>query len=204
MPARAWKAGPHEAEIVARLLVAFRDHLGESWPSDNAFLAGVERLMEDRDTDFLLAAARRRLAALGRHPAALPHGHLARRPRLPGRGRLRHRGRPRPRRRPRAPGRRHRARPRTRLPPHGARRQRGQRARRSRSTSPSASPPASRATSTCAATSTRGQTRSATRAPGDRGRPGLQYGAENDPDHRGVPSGRRRRRGHQLDEVACG
>jgi ribosomal protein S18 acetylase RimI-like enzyme len=56
LPARAWKAGPHEAEIVARLLVAFRDHLGESWPSDNAFLAGVERLMEDRDTDFLLAA----------------------------------------------------------------------------------------------------------------------------------------------------
>jgi ribosomal protein S18 acetylase RimI-like enzyme len=57
MPARAWKAGPHEAAIVARLLVAFRDHLGYSWPSDNAFLAGVERLLDDRDTDFLLAAA---------------------------------------------------------------------------------------------------------------------------------------------------
>ena len=56
MPARAWKAGPHEAEIVARLLVAFRDHLGYAWPSDNAFLAGVERLMEDHNTDFLLAA----------------------------------------------------------------------------------------------------------------------------------------------------
>jgi GNAT superfamily N-acetyltransferase len=55
MPTRAWKAGPHEAETIARLLVRFRDHLGESWPSDNAFLAGVERLMEDRDTDFLLA-----------------------------------------------------------------------------------------------------------------------------------------------------
>jgi GNAT superfamily N-acetyltransferase len=57
MPARAWHAGPHEAEIVARLLVAFRDHLGYEWPSENAFLAGVERLMEDRDTDFLLGAA---------------------------------------------------------------------------------------------------------------------------------------------------
>jgi ribosomal protein S18 acetylase RimI-like enzyme len=57
MPARAWKAGPHEAEIVARLLVAFRDHLGYDWPSANAFLAGVERLLEDRDTDFLLASA---------------------------------------------------------------------------------------------------------------------------------------------------
>jgi len=56
MAARAWKAGPHEAEIVARLLVAFRDHLGYAWPSDNAFLAGVERLIEDRNTEFLLAA----------------------------------------------------------------------------------------------------------------------------------------------------
>jgi GNAT superfamily N-acetyltransferase len=57
MAARSWKAGPHEAAIVARLLIAFRDHLGYAWPSDNAFLAGVERLMEDRDTDFLLGAA---------------------------------------------------------------------------------------------------------------------------------------------------
>ena len=57
MPVTVWKAGPREAETVARLLVAFRDHLGYSWPSDNAFLAGVERLLDDRDTDFLLAAA---------------------------------------------------------------------------------------------------------------------------------------------------
>jgi ribosomal protein S18 acetylase RimI-like enzyme len=56
MPVHAWKAGPHEAEIVARLLVAFRDHLGYDWPSHNAFLAGVERLIEDRDTEFLLAS----------------------------------------------------------------------------------------------------------------------------------------------------
>ncbi|WCB96645.1 acetyltransferase [Baekduia alba] len=57
MGARAWKAGPNEAEIVARLLIGFRDHLGYAWPSDNAFLAGVERLMDDRDTDYILAAA---------------------------------------------------------------------------------------------------------------------------------------------------
>src|SRR3954447_12512002 len=57
MPARAWLAGPQEAEVVARLLIAFRDHLGYDWSSDNAFLAGVERLMDDRDTDFVLAAA---------------------------------------------------------------------------------------------------------------------------------------------------
>lgn len=56
MAARAWKAGPHEAEIVARLLIGFRDHLGYAWPSDNAFLAGVERLIDDRDTEFLLAS----------------------------------------------------------------------------------------------------------------------------------------------------
>jgi ribosomal protein S18 acetylase RimI-like enzyme len=56
MPAHAWKADLLEAETIARLLVAFRDHLGYDWPSDNAFLAGVERLLEDRDTEFLLAA----------------------------------------------------------------------------------------------------------------------------------------------------
>jgi GNAT superfamily N-acetyltransferase len=56
MPVRAWRAGPREAETVARLLIAFRDHMGYDWPSQNAFLAGVERLIEDRDTEFLLAA----------------------------------------------------------------------------------------------------------------------------------------------------
>lgn len=54
--ARAWVAQPHEAEAVAGLLVAFRDHMGTDWPSANAFLASVERLLEDRETEFLLAA----------------------------------------------------------------------------------------------------------------------------------------------------
>ena len=54
---RAWVAGPQEAERVAGLLVAFRDHLARDRPSDNAFLAGVERLGEDPATEFLLAAA---------------------------------------------------------------------------------------------------------------------------------------------------
>jgi GNAT superfamily N-acetyltransferase len=53
---RAWKAGPHEAETVARLLIGFRDHMGYTWPSDNAFLAGVENLIEDRNTEYVLAA----------------------------------------------------------------------------------------------------------------------------------------------------
>jgi GNAT superfamily N-acetyltransferase len=54
---RVWRAGPDEAETVARLLVSFRDWYGRDWPSENAFLAGVERLLENVDTDFLLAAA---------------------------------------------------------------------------------------------------------------------------------------------------
>ena len=62
---RAWVAGPQEAETVAGLLVAFRDHLGRDRPSDNAFLAGVERLSEDPATEFLLAVA---------HDDALPAG----------------------------------------------------------------------------------------------------------------------------------
>ena len=54
--ARAWIAQPDEAEPIAGLLVEFRDHNGSDWPSDNAFLASVERLLEDRDTEFLLAS----------------------------------------------------------------------------------------------------------------------------------------------------
>lgn len=51
-----WRAEPHEADAVGELLIAFRDHLGVTWPSDNAFLAGVDRLIEDPHTAFLLAA----------------------------------------------------------------------------------------------------------------------------------------------------
>jgi len=52
---RAWVAEPHDAETVARLLIEFRDWYGRDWPSDNAFLAGVERLIERQDTEYLLA-----------------------------------------------------------------------------------------------------------------------------------------------------
>ena len=54
--ARAWHAGPDEAEAVARLIVGFRDHMGKDWPSANAMLAGIERLMEDHNTVYLLAS----------------------------------------------------------------------------------------------------------------------------------------------------
>lgn len=55
--ARAWLAGPDEAEAVARLLVGFRDWYGRSEPPDATFLAGVERLIVRPDTEYLLAAA---------------------------------------------------------------------------------------------------------------------------------------------------
>jgi len=54
--ARTWLAAPDEAGTVAGLLVQFRDHYGKDWPSDNAILATVERLMEDPQTEYLLAA----------------------------------------------------------------------------------------------------------------------------------------------------
>jgi GNAT superfamily N-acetyltransferase len=56
MPPRVWQADPHEAEVVGQLLIDFRNHLGVDWPSENAFLAGVDRLIEDPHTVFLLAA----------------------------------------------------------------------------------------------------------------------------------------------------
>ncbi len=53
-----WLATPAEAPTVARLLTGFRDHLGKDWPSDNAFLAGVEKLIAigEPDTEFVIGA----------------------------------------------------------------------------------------------------------------------------------------------------
>jgi ribosomal protein S18 acetylase RimI-like enzyme len=53
-----WIAQPHEADAVARLMLAFRDHLGLERPSDADGRAGVEHLLADPDTEFVLAAAR--------------------------------------------------------------------------------------------------------------------------------------------------
>jgi ribosomal protein S18 acetylase RimI-like enzyme len=63
--AHAWRAEPHEAEAVAGLLVAFRNHLGFDWPSDRAFLASVERLIDDPATDYLLGAPQAGAPAAG-------------------------------------------------------------------------------------------------------------------------------------------
>jgi GNAT superfamily N-acetyltransferase len=52
----AWVAEHHEAATVARLLVEFRDFSGRDWPSENSFLASVERLLPRIDTEYLLAS----------------------------------------------------------------------------------------------------------------------------------------------------
>ena len=49
-------AQPQDAEEVARLMAAFRDHIGLSEPSDAEVAEGVARLLDDDDTEFLLAA----------------------------------------------------------------------------------------------------------------------------------------------------
>ena len=53
---RAWVAGPEETEAIARLLVAFRDHLGERMPPAEEMLASVERIIAESDSEFLLAS----------------------------------------------------------------------------------------------------------------------------------------------------
>ena len=54
---RTWLAGPDEADDVARLLIGFRDWYGRSDPPDETFHSGVERLIAEPDTEYLLAAA---------------------------------------------------------------------------------------------------------------------------------------------------
>jgi ribosomal protein S18 acetylase RimI-like enzyme len=63
--AHVWRAEPHEADRVAALLVAFRDHIGADWPSENSFLASVERLVDDPATEYLLGAPGKGDAAAG-------------------------------------------------------------------------------------------------------------------------------------------
>ena len=63
---RTWVAGPEETEAVTRLLVAFRDHLGERMPPAEEMLASVERIIVEPDSEFLLAAV-----ADGSEPAAV-------------------------------------------------------------------------------------------------------------------------------------
>ena len=52
-----WVAGERDAASVASLMLAFRDHIGRDWPSDDQVRATVEALLRDPATEFLLAAA---------------------------------------------------------------------------------------------------------------------------------------------------
>jgi GNAT superfamily N-acetyltransferase len=53
---RTWVAGPEETDTIVRLLVAFRDHLGERKPPAEEMLASVERIIIEPDSEFLLAS----------------------------------------------------------------------------------------------------------------------------------------------------
>jgi GNAT superfamily N-acetyltransferase len=53
---RIWLAQSHEAAEVARLMIGFRDWWKRDWPPDAAWSHGVERMLADANTDFLLGA----------------------------------------------------------------------------------------------------------------------------------------------------
>jgi GNAT superfamily N-acetyltransferase len=53
---RIWLAQAHEAADVSRLMIGFRNWWKRDWPDDAAFARGVERLLADKNTDFLLGA----------------------------------------------------------------------------------------------------------------------------------------------------
>jgi ribosomal protein S18 acetylase RimI-like enzyme len=50
-----WLASAGERDDVARLLLAFRDWLGEDRPTERSLAVSVERLLADPDTEYLLA-----------------------------------------------------------------------------------------------------------------------------------------------------
>ena len=58
-------AGPGDAAEVTRLMVAFRDWNGRGWPDGDAFARGVDRLLADENSEFLLAAADDQSSAAG-------------------------------------------------------------------------------------------------------------------------------------------
>jgi GNAT superfamily N-acetyltransferase len=54
---RVWLAGPEQAADVSRLMIAFRNWWKRHTPPDDVFARGIERLLADENTDFLLGAA---------------------------------------------------------------------------------------------------------------------------------------------------
>ena len=65
MSASVWLAQPVDAESVAALMRGFRDHMDKSNPTDEQIRATVDALLEDRATQFLLAAPNGERTAAG-------------------------------------------------------------------------------------------------------------------------------------------
>jgi ribosomal protein S18 acetylase RimI-like enzyme len=63
--AEVWVADEGDAASVTSLMVAFRNHIGRDWPSDDLVRATVDSLLRDPATEFLLAAPERRDAPAG-------------------------------------------------------------------------------------------------------------------------------------------
>jgi GNAT superfamily N-acetyltransferase len=55
--AHVWLASREDVDTVAGLMVEFRNHLGASWPADDAFVESVAQLVGRSDTEFWLAEA---------------------------------------------------------------------------------------------------------------------------------------------------
>ena len=60
-----WRAAPHEAGEVARLIGLFRDHLDHGGPGEEEILRSVRRLLDDPAAEFLLGALEDRAAPCG-------------------------------------------------------------------------------------------------------------------------------------------
>jgi GNAT superfamily N-acetyltransferase len=62
---RVWLAGPDEAADVSRLMIAFRNWWKRDTPPDDLFARGIERLLGDENTEFLLGAVDEGASAAG-------------------------------------------------------------------------------------------------------------------------------------------
>jgi len=63
--AHVWLANPAEADVVAALLSQFRDWMGRASPADDRIRSGVEHLIADPSTEYLLGAAETGAPATG-------------------------------------------------------------------------------------------------------------------------------------------
>ena len=62
---RVWQAQPNDLDAVAALMAGFRDSMDRDAPGDDLIRATVARLLDDPQTEFLLAAAGEERPAAG-------------------------------------------------------------------------------------------------------------------------------------------